>query len=462
MQLILLFLLNSLCAFGSNSHQKIVEKHFAQNGIRLQDLSIAISTSAQEGVLAQIQGDSKKIPASITKLFTAAAVLSEIPPGTKVKTKLVSDGKIIGKTLKGNLYLVGGGDPGFVSESMWNLVNTFLRNSVEKIEGDIVVDDTLFDNQRYDDSREAARVDRAYDAPVGAMSFNWNSVNIFLRPNKRANEAQAFADPENEYVVIENKLKLGSKNSFEVQRIPFDDGRDKIRIAGTISKDSNELVVYKSVTKPDLWSGYNLKSFLKQRNVSLTGKIKTGKAPTNASLLSEVESKPIESMVADMNKFSNNYVAEMLTKLLAIQKGHQGTIAAGMKVIIKSSGARGPSPSEIEIYNPSGLTRENSFSANTLHKLLESVRKDFRLFPEFISSLPIAGVDGTLKKRLSGENGTRWVRGKTGLLTGVTSLAGYAGRSNGEVLTFVMIYNGPQDGAKVRNTFDGLLLKLLE
>lgn len=167
-------------------------------------------------------------------------------------------------------------------------------------------------------------------------------------------------------------------------------------------------------------------------------------------------------MVADMNKFSNNYVAEMLTKLLAIQKGAQGSISAGMKVIVKSSSERGPSAAEFELYNPSGLTRENSFSASSLHKLLESVRKDFRLFPEFISSLPIAGVDGTLKKRLSGENGTRWVRGKTGLLTGVTSLAGYAGRPNGEVLTFVMIYNGPQDGAKVRNTFDGLLLKLIE
>ncbi|NJL24201.1 MAG: hypothetical protein HC902_02800 [Calothrix sp. SM1_5_4] len=124
------------------------------------------------------------IPASITKIATAAAVLQRLGPSFKFQTTLWSSGTVKEGVLKGDLILKGGGDAGFVSETMWFLVNEFTRTGVRRIEGDLIVDDGDFDAIRADSSRDPERVDRAYDAPVGAMSFNWNSINIFIRPTQ--------------------------------------------------------------------------------------------------------------------------------------------------------------------------------------------------------------------------------------------------------------------------------------
>jgi D-alanyl-D-alanine carboxypeptidase/D-alanyl-D-alanine-endopeptidase (penicillin-binding protein 4) len=162
-----------------------------------------------------------------------------------------------------------------------------------------------------------------------------------------------------------------------------------------------------------------------------------------------------------MNKFSNNYVAEMLTKLMASRKSTPGTIAGGMKLIEALQAELQIAKSQMTLVNPSGLTRDNKMSAQALLKVLFYAQKNFSMMPEMLVSLPIAGVDGTLKRRMKNTPGERFVRAKTGYLTGVISLAGYAGRSDGQVLPFVMIYNGSGDEWKVRELFDDLVLLVL-
>lgn len=429
---------------------------------RLENGHIGVSVFKRGNEIVDINAGKKYIPASVTKLFTALAVLEHIPPGTKFITKLVSSAPKENGVLRGDLYLVGAGDSGFVSETMWFLVNAFMREKIKQIDGDLVVDDTLFDNKRFDESREDHRVDRAYDAPVGAMSFNWNAINVFLRPgDKVGDHAIAFVDPDNEQVQLNSELRTANKTDYGVSRKLGTDGRDVITVSGKIDKDSKEIAVYKGITDPIPWAGANLKTFLQQRGIIVRGKIKAGKAPTGAKVLSEAPSKPIEHLLADMNKFSNNYVAEMLTKQLAAFNGVQGSLSSGLEIIRESVRGAGVSDEEFEIINPSGLTRENKFTPRALVKVLEKVRKDFRLFPEFVSSLPIAGVDGTLKNRMKDGPALRWVRAKTGLLTGVNSLAGFIGMEDGEVLTFAFIYNGPKDGGAVRLIYDRLISDII-
>jgi len=337
-----------------------------------------------------------------------------------------------------------------------------MREKIKQIDGDLIIDDTLFDDKRFDESREDHRVDRAYDAPIGAMSFNWNAINVFLRPGTKVGDpGVVFVDPESEQLQLDSDLKTANKTDYSVSRKRGIDGRDVIIVKGKIDKDSKEIAVYKGITDPIPWAGANLKTFLQQRGITVKGKIKAGKAPAGAKILSESPSKPIEQLLADMNKFSNNYVAEMLTKQLAEFNGVQGTLSAGLDVIRESVRGAGVNDEEFEIINPSGLTRENKFSPRALVKVLEKVRKDFRLFPEYVSSLPIAGVDGTLKNRMKEGPALRWVRAKTGLLTGVISLAGFIGLEDGEVLTFAFIYNGPKDGAAVRSTYDRLISDII-
>ncbi len=442
--------------------QKIIKKY----GVPESDLGIYISSGEGEHqeIIFDLNSKKKMIPASISKVATASAVLEYFPPGYKFKTQLVSSGTTQDKVLKGDLYLKGGGDPSFVSENMWFLVNHFKRNEIQKIEGDVVVDDSLFDLKRYDSSRQPERVDRAYDAPVGAMSFNWNSINIFVRPAEKAGEpAAVFLDPENDYVRLVNKtVTTGSgENSVVASRVEDKNfGGDVIHVSGKIAKGSKEVVIFKNITQPDIWSGYNLKSFLAQRGITVTGKVRAGKAPLNSSVMAEAESKGIEGSLADMNKFSNNYVAEMLTKDLGTLKGGQGTLEAGMAMINEHLKKLGLPEDQYYFQNPSGFTRDNRISAFGMWKIMSHLRNDFKVQPEFLTSLPIAGIDGTLKKRMKNSPAERWVRAKTGFLTDVVSLTGYAGRSDGRVFTFTFIFNGTKDEGSVRNFYDQMLIAL--
>lgn len=451
---------------ADEAYKAEIQKIIKRSGIPESDLGIYITSgeSDHQEVIYDLNSKRKMIPASISKVATSSAVLEYFPPGYKFKTQLVSGGTVQEKVLKGDLYLKGGGDPSFVSENMWFLVNSFKRNEVQKVEGDIVVDDSLFDVKRYDTSRQPERVDRAYDAPVGAMSFNWNSINIFVRPSEKAGEpATVYLDPENDYVRLVNKTTTtaGSDSGVVASRVEDKNfGGDVIHVSGKIGKSSKEVVIFKNITQPDIWSGYNLKSFLSQRGINVTGKVRNGKSPANAVIMAESESKGVEGSLADMNKFSNNYVAEMLTKDLGTLKGGQGTLDAGMAMINDHLKKLGLPEDQYYFQNPSGLTRDNRISAYAMWKVIFHLRNDFKVQPEFLTSLPIAGIDGTLKKRMKNSPGERWVRAKTGYLTDVVSLTGYAGRSDGRVFTFTFIFNGTKDEGSVRNFFDQMLIAL--
>lgn len=432
---------------------------------------VMVAGHDEKKLILNYNSQNKVIPASITKLVTTAVVYDAFPPGTRFKTTLWSNAKIENGVLKGHLWLKGGGDPGFVSENLWYLVNIFKRTEIQKIEGKIIVDDSLFDQSRFDSSREDVRVDRPYDAPTGAMSFNWNSVNIFVRPGaKPGDAAKVFIDPENEYIKLINKAVTGSKggaHSLIVDRVEDAKGPgDVIRISGKIPDDSKEVVIYKNVTKPDIWSGYNLKSFLSQRGIEVQGGIESGGTPKDATLLAEADGKEIQELISGMNKFSNNYVAEMLTKAVAAKSSSMspgsGTIAGAMPLFQRYLKGLGVSEQSFHLINPSGLTRENKITGIAMLKLLIDMQNRFSSQPEFMSSLPIAGVDGTLKKRMKGTSAEGLVRGKTGSLNNVVSLAGYAGLKNGHVIPFAFIYNGNADESEVRSFFDRVATALVD
>ncbi len=422
------------------------------NGLSHSDLTMQIDQDGKK--VFGLNENKKMIPASVTKILTAYAVLKQIPLQHKFKTEMYYDGK--------NLYVKGGGDPGFVSENMWFLVNEFKRQGLSKISGDIILDDTLFDDIRYDESRESIRRDRSYDAPVGALSFNWNSVNIYIKPNN--NQVQAYVDPESDFFTLRNTAKLNSKPKDLI--ISIDQAKQSIHVSGQLSPHAAEKAYYKNVSDPIKWFGENLKAFLKQRNITVEGKIKAGKVPLSARLVAFTESKPLPQILADMNKFSNNYVAEMLTKNLAVQSGKTpAKLSEGVNQIKKELQNIGITEKEITLLNPSGFSRDNQFSASVLNKVLNAAKSDFKIYPSMIESLPLSGADGTLKRRMIGTPAEGYVRAKTGYLNGVVTLSGYAGKrphKASDEFAFTFIYNGSKDEALVRATFDKILNAVLE
>ena len=461
----LFLLLMSFQSFAEDNFgglRQRLEKITKNSRISTEQLSllVAVHEGDRDHEVFSLQAKKMRIPASLTKIFTAAAVLKAYQPSHQFITQLVAGDIAENGILKGPLYLRGGGDPSFVSENMWFLVNEFVRQDISEIKGGIVVDDSLFDNDLFP-SRPDSRVDRAYDAPISAMSFNWNSVNVFVRPGVAGGAARVFADPENEYISIVNRAKTTKKSNIEVTRRTQAD-RDEIIVSGELAAGAAEKVVYKSISSPALWSGYNLKSFLKQRGVRVEGGIRRGVSPKDAQVLAQSKSKALSLVLADLMKFSNNYVAEMLTKNLALKRVPVGTLDGGLEEIRAFIGSLGYKAEEFKIENASGLTNDSRFNVEQLVKALGFIRRRFDLAPEFMSSLPIAGIDGTLKNRMNNTDGERWIRAKTGLLTGAVGLAGFAGRADGVVLSFAFLYNGKGGEENlVRDLFDKLAVELV-
>lgn len=439
----------------------IIKKQIKSSGISTQNFSIWVRNGDQ---VAELNSGQLFVPASLSKIPTALAFLSKTSMDNYFHTWVYKRGEVKDGVLKGDLYLKGGGDPSFVNESMWMLINKLKRTDIKKIDGNLYVDETYFDDDYYSDGRQQKRVDRAYDAPVSALSFNWNAVSIYIRPGDKAGQpARVYVDPPVPFIKVTNKAKTSSsKNTLKVERELKGDNIE-ITVEGEIASSVEEKAFFKSVGDAALWTGLNFKYFLNQFGIEYTGTVSKKKVPVDSDMIVEADSWSMAQVVAAMSKFSNNFVAEMLTKHLGREENSPGNIKDGVREISSYLSNKGWKSSEYEFINPSGFTRNNKLRSDKLGELLHMSLNNFKLAPEFLSSLPISGTDGTLKKRMRQVMREK-VRAKTGYLSGVVSLAGYLDtQGKGEPITFVFIYNGPyKHDWDVRDVFDKILWRLYQ
>ncbi len=415
--------------------------------------------------VAELNSDKQFVPASLSKIPTALTFLNEVSMDHRFKTWVYHTGEIKGGVLHGDLYLKGGGDPTFVTESMWLLVNKLNRDNISKIDGQLFVDESYFDTDYYSEGRQKRRVDRAYDAPVSALSYNWNSISIYVRPgDKTGDAARVYTQPDLPIIEIVNKAKTkgSGKTSLQVKRLLKGD-KIIIDVRGAIPKSKDEKAFYKSIGDAALWTGVTFKKMLNQAGIVYSGSVKKAQTPASAKQLIEHESWSVPRIMAALSKFSNNFVAEMMTKHLGVKPGSPGNIDDGLSKIVAFLKSKKWPESHFTFENPSGFTRRNKMRADLLGQLLEEARKDFDSAPEFMASLPISGTDGTLKSRMK-QTMRGKVRAKTGYLSGVVGLAGFMEtRSGGEPITFVFMYNGPyKKDWEVRAMFNRLLWRLYQ
>jgi D-alanyl-D-alanine carboxypeptidase/D-alanyl-D-alanine-endopeptidase (penicillin-binding protein 4) len=413
--------------------------------------------------VVEINSNDLFVPASLSKIPTVLAFLDHSNMGEKFKTWVYHTGKIEKGVLKGDLYLKGGGDPSFVSESMWRLINKLKRSDIKSIDGQLFVDESYFDSDYYSEGRQQKRVDRAYDAPVSGLSFNWNALSIYVRPGKRAgDEARVYVEPDLDNIEIQNKAKTTghSKTNLNVSRI-LKGNKMIIQVGGEISVSKDEKAFYKSIGDAALWTGWTFSKMMNQMGITYNGDVKKKLTPSSAELLVEHESWGMARVISALSKFSNNFVAEMLTKHLGKQQGQPGNIDDGLTEIRKYLLKKGWKNSDYQFINPSGFTRANKMRADHLGELLEEARKQFSYSPEFLAALPISGIDGTLKSRMKYAMKEK-VRAKTGYLSGVVALGGYLDSpKDNQPMTFVFFYNGSsKKDWKVRAMFDRLLWKI--
>ncbi|MGI9548625.1 MAG: D-alanyl-D-alanine carboxypeptidase/D-alanyl-D-alanine endopeptidase [Bdellovibrionales bacterium] len=425
-----------------------------KRGLPLESLGLSLTQEVpKKKVLYQLNENQLFIPASLAKVAVLSAFYYYYPSYFRFKTVLVSSASINKNQLEGDLFIKGSGDPGFTSESLWKLVNNFVRTGIKEIKGDLVIDDTLFKKTYF-----LPYTDRSYTAPVNAASFNWNSLTFWIRPNSKVNSlAQIHLDPENDFIKIINKIKTTSrsKNNISLKRIKYSSKGETFLFTGTISHKSKEIVKYTNTQNPSFWMGHNLKNFLKQRGIIVRGRVKKGSC-SKCKTLATFKSRAFAFHSYNMMKYSSNFVTRMLTAYLPLRLGKkQGDLDQGIhwinKYLKKQIGLK-----NYKMVEPSGLSRDNRFSVNHFQKILEH---DFSRFyhPEIFVSYPIAGGVGTLEKKYHPKF-SQILRAKTGSISGVLGLSGYILLPKNRRILFTFIYNGsPKNRDQAKGLFDDIL-----
>lgn len=411
-------------------------------------LSVEVFSLSRQETLFDLNASASLMPASAIKLLTGLVALKKLGPDFTYKTEALIEKPISNGILQGDLYLKGGGDPSLVTERLFILAGDILRSGLSELKGNIVVDDWAFDQVHHDENRIPTDTDRPYNAPIGALSFNYNSTTVYFRPgDKIGDSVKVFVEPDTKYIFIKNEAKtskLGTKYNIQAQRVSGGENGDVIRVTGTMPLFMEEQRRYFNIVSPSIYSGRALRMMLEMRGVKFApdSQIIHRQAPPSAINVAEIASLPMRDIVGLMNKYSNNFIADALVKTLGMEiKGRPGTMEKGLEILNEEALRLGLNDKGFKVVSGSGLTRINRMSSKQFIGLLNAAYLDFEVLPELLSSLPIAGRDGTLRRRMEGTQAYGRLRGKTGSIDGVAALVGVVQSRGGELLAFSVLMN---------------------
>jgi D-alanyl-D-alanine carboxypeptidase/D-alanyl-D-alanine-endopeptidase (penicillin-binding protein 4) len=392
------------------------------------------------------------IPASNVKILTAAVALMRLGPDFRFETRVLRDGQIADGVLKGNLVIVGSGDPSISARlqsgdpflSFKNWAAKLKEMGVRAISGDILGDEDAFGDAVPGYGWEWNDLAQAYGAPVSALQFNENSVVLEIAPGARkGSPASIKAAPLAGYLEIENRITTAEEG--EPAHIEIERGELKESIIARGAAALKGAVTTRSVAvqSPARYYLSALKHVLNEEGIDVSQckikEVRAFKSPS-LSLLWIHRSLPLSDILKPLLKNSQNLYAETLARALGLELLGEGTFAKGKEVVENTLSEMGIENKSYSYADGSGLSRLNLASADMLLRVLISMYRH-RYFPDFYSSLPIAGIDGTLAARMKGAKAENNVRAKTGSFASVCALSGYMHTAEGEMLAFSMIAN---------------------
>ncbi len=386
-------------------------------------------------------------PASNLKLLTTATALKRLGPDFRFKTVLFTDSTArIDSVLRGNLYLKGYGDPELTSDDLRHMIENLKLRGVQRISGNLIYDDSYFDDLYWGEGWMWDDTSSPDFAPISSLSVNDNCVVVRVHPGRKIGDSlRVEIIPATSYMKIENHgLTVAPSDTLRLQEFKVERQwkipQNTIVVKGGLAINSPPQEFEIEVFGAAQYTATLFRELLQQAGLILEGGIHEGMVPENARILVEHLSPPLALVVFNTNKISDNLSAEMVLKTLGAElKGLPGTARKGTAVIREYLSALGVDSSRYEIVDGSGVSRYNLVTPSLLTPLLQDMYFDFSVQAEFMASLPIAGVDGTLKKRMGGTAAANKLRAKTGTLRGVSTLSGYTETADGEVVAFSMM-----------------------
>jgi D-alanyl-D-alanine carboxypeptidase/D-alanyl-D-alanine-endopeptidase (penicillin-binding protein 4) len=424
-----------------------------------QDVNAAPRLSHRAGVPMQ--------SASLVKLVTSFAALELLGPAYTWRTPVYVDGAVRAGVLQGNVYIQGQGDPKLALERLWLLLRRLQGLGIQSIQGDIVLDRSAFAPDASDPGAFDGEPLRPYNASADALLINYKSVLMTFTPDLQRGVALVQIDPPLWGVQAQDTVPLlnGACNDYRGALKAALTDPTRIRFAGGYPADCGEKVWPVAYADPASYAPRAVQGLWHQMGGQLSGAVRYGQVP--AALLAgaptlELRSPPLAEIVRDINKHSNNVMAQQLFLTLgregtgAVSGAGAGTVATldNARAVIERWWQSRISASEaLVLENGSGLSRQERITARALGMLLQTAYRS-PLMPELMASLPISGVDGTLKRAKVAKPGSAHL--KTGSLNGVSAIAGYVHTASGKRYVLVALANHPNASA-ARAAFDALV-----
>jgi serine-type D-Ala-D-Ala carboxypeptidase/endopeptidase (penicillin-binding protein 4) len=392
-------------------------------------------------------------PASIIKLLTTYAALDILGPAERWKTQAYISTPIEQGVLHGDLILQGGGDPKLVYESFWQFLRQLRQQGLREIQGNVIIDRSLFQLPPHDAAAFDGDPAKPYNAGPDALLLNFKSLRLRFEPNLSTQQVQVQTEPNLAGLnIIAPSLALDANNT------PCADWQEQL----TLEWRAQALYIhgnYAPACGVQNWSihPYGLsqndyalglfQALWQELGGSFKGQIQDGKRPPNAIFLAQWESPSLTEIIRDINKFSNNVMARQLLITLGVRgnsannsANNGGTPEHGIQTIQQWLTDKQLSSPELVLENGAGLSRQEQISAQSMSRILLHAYAS-PWMPEFVSSLPVVGYDGTMRRRLQQTPMAGQAHIKTGSLHEVRTMAGYVRAASGKIYVLTSMIN---------------------
>jgi D-alanyl-D-alanine carboxypeptidase/D-alanyl-D-alanine-endopeptidase (penicillin-binding protein 4) len=432
----------SMISFGNsitNGIDALIQKTDSQihMGIEVVDLT-------DGSILYQRAPSTPFIPASNMKLMSNAAAYLALGPDYHFTTKLSTHGAVLqAGALKGNVYITLDGDPSLTHEDLGALIQTLRFWGVKRILGQIVVVSNHNGISPYAPGIMQTDKRHAYGAPIAPVMLDNNRINITINPGSRVGEL-AVVEPsflmkslqlDNQVKTVSTPKKCGVGVSFA--------SNNHLIARGCVGVGQWSLIQRLPIVNPwPYFQGVTLE-LLRQNGIQLDGQIVLGTLPAKTLLIAKHESKPIQAIMADTLKPSDNLYADSLFLHTAYRLSGREENWLQSEATVKSflSKEMNMPLTDAKMVDGSGLSRLDKLTVHQTVTLLTFLHNRFPIAFEYMSALPIAGTDGTLLKRFKRPFEKGMIRAKTGTMTGIMGLSGYLYTQNGHTLAFAIFIN---------------------